>query len=41
MKVRIKSCDISKARSLSERFGIPILASTIMARREMPEEEVI
>ena len=41
MKVRIKSCDISKARSLSERFGIPILASTIMARREMPEEEVM
>ena len=41
MKVRIKKYDSSRARALSERFGLPILASTIMARREMPEEEVM
>ena len=41
MKVRIKKYDSSRARALSERFGLPILASTIMARREMGEDEVM
>ena len=41
MKVRIKNYDSSRARALSERFGIPLLASTIMARREMGDEEVM
>ena len=41
MKVKVKSCDSSKARALVERFGLPLLASTCMARRNMTEDDVV
>ena len=41
MKIRIKSCDSAKARALNERFKLPLLAATVMARRNMGEEDVV
>ena len=41
MKIRIKSCDSAKARALNERFKLPLLTATVMARRNMGEEDVV
>ena len=41
MKIRIKSCDSAKARALNERFKLPLLAATVMARRNMGEDDVV
>ncbi len=40
MRVTLKSSDAEKAQSLNEKFKLPLLASTIMTRREIREEDV-
>ncbi|MBQ0070255.1 MAG: hypothetical protein KBS81_00110, partial [Spirochaetales bacterium] len=40
MKISVKSCDNGKARAINERYGISLLASTVMARRGVDEEDV-
>lgn len=41
MKIRIKSCENNKARSLTERFRIPLLSATVMARRGLGVEDIV
>ncbi len=40
MHVTVRNSDPERARSLNEKFSIPLLSATIMARRDVKEEDV-